>query len=140
MDIKIEFTDYLTDAERNIRTVVFMDEQGFVDEFDDEDIRAEHAVLYADGNAAVCCRFFEKDGVYMIGRFATVKKYRGTGLGAKLYFAVEEKLKRRGVQQLALSAQLRARGFYEKLGFCAVGDIYLDECCEHIRMEKTIFA
>lgn len=140
MNIKIGFTDYLTDAERNIRTVVFMDEQGFVDEFDDEDIHAEHAVLYADGNAAVCCRFFEKDGVYMIGRFATMKEYRGTGLGAKLYYAVEEKLAGRGVKKLALSAQLRAKGFYEKLGFAAVGEIYLDEDCKHIRMEKTISA
>ena len=138
MEKEIRFTDHLTDDERKIRTVVFMDEQGFVDEFDDEDIHAEHAVLYVDGNAAVCCRFFEKDGVYMIGRFATMKEYRGLGLGAKLYYAVEEKLKKRGVKNLALSAQLRAKGFYERLGFAAVGEIYLDEDCEHIRMEKTI--
>ncbi len=138
MEIKIQFTNYLTDEERNIRKTVFMDEQGFVDEFDDEDIHAEHAVLYADGNAAVCCRFFEKDGVYMIGRFATMKEYRGLGLGAELYYAVEEKLKERGVKNLALSAQLRANGFYKKLGFTAVGKTYLDESCEHIRMEKTI--
>ena len=38
----------------------------------------------------------------------------------------------------ALSAQVRASGFYEKLGYKKMGDIYYDEYCEHIHMEKSL--
>lgn len=35
-----------------------------------------------------------------------------------------------------LSAQVQAQGFYEKLGYVASGEPYLDEHCPHIHMEK----
>ncbi|MDY4474645.1 GNAT family N-acetyltransferase [Mitsuokella sp.] len=39
---------------------------------------------------------------------------------------------------LVLSAQIQARPFYEKLGYRASGEEYLDEYCPHIRMEKEL--
>lgn len=36
-----------------------------------------------------------------------------------------------------LSAQLQAKGFYEKLGYLAYGDEYMDEHCPHIMMKKS---
>lgn len=47
-------------------------------------------------------------------------------------------LRGRQVKRLALSAQVRVRPFYEKLGFTASGDEYLDEYCPHIHMEKEL--
>lgn len=47
-------------------------------------------------------------------------------------------LRGRHVKRLALSAQVRVRPFYEKLGYTASGDEYLDEYCPHIHMEKEL--
>lgn len=36
------------------------------------------------------------------------------------------------------NSQCRAQGFYEKIGYVASGETYLDEDCEHIHMEKKL--
>ena len=51
---------------------------------------------------------------------------------------IEDKARELGADKIVLSAQCRVRGFYEKCGYTAYGDIYLDEYCEHIRMEKNL--
>ena len=51
---------------------------------------------------------------------------------------IEAKVKQIGGKKLILSAQCRVQPFYEKLGYTARGEIYLDEYCEHIHMEKTL--
>ena len=43
-----------------------------------------------------------------------------------------------GADIISLSAQVRASGFYEKLGYKKHGEIYFDEYCEHIVMKKDI--
>ena len=35
-----------------------------------------------------------------------------------------------------LSAQVRAQGFYEAIGYHAKGETYLDEYCPHVTMTK----
>ena len=51
---------------------------------------------------------------------------------------LEEKVKALSGEKISLFAQCRARAFYESLGYKASGDIYLDEYCPHIHMEKLI--
>lgn len=41
-----------------IRQKVFVEEQGFQDEFDETDQKAQHIVLYMDSFPAAVCRFF----------------------------------------------------------------------------------
>ena len=45
------------DAE-SIRTEVFIEEQGFSNEFDETDCIAEHIVFYENGTPAAVCRFY----------------------------------------------------------------------------------
>ena len=45
------------DAE-SIRTEVFIEEQGFSNEFDETDCIAEHIVFYENGPPAAVCRFY----------------------------------------------------------------------------------
>ena len=52
--------------------------------------------------------------------------------------AMEQKARQLGAKDIQLSAQVQARGFYEKLGYRAYGQEYLDEHCPHIAMEKTL--
>lgn len=59
-------------------------------------------------------------------------------MGEMLVREVEARVKNLGGTVVALSAQVRASGFYEKLGYKKMGDIYYDEYCEHIHMEKSL--
>ena len=134
-----EYTD-LNEDEKKIRQSVFVDEQKFELEFDDTDNKAMHYVMY-DGETAIgCCRaYFEDDPRHWhIGRIAVIPEMRGMGIGFKIVSEAESYIKKYGTETISLSAQLRAKGFYEKLGYKAEGEIYYDEYCEHICMVKLL--
>ena len=44
----------------------------------------------------------------------------------------------KNAKKIGISAQVRAAGFYETLGFVRQGEEYLDENCPHIYMEKKL--
>lgn len=138
MDVVI--TDYLTDDARKIREEVFIKEQKFKNEFGDIDANAKHMVVYDEGEPIACCRFFkgESDGEYIIGRLAVLLEYRGMHSGSFMLDKAEEHIKKLGARKLSLSAQLRVEEFYKKHGYHRLGEIYFDEYCEHIHMEKDL--
>lgn len=123
-----------------IRTAVFIEEQGFKDEFDEIDELARHLILYHDGKAVGVARYFNLDDAkeYHIGRVAILKEYRKYGYGKKIMEIILKDLKHIGAQKAVLSAQCTAKGFYEKCGFSAVGKTYLDEHCPHVKMITDI--
>ena len=135
-----EITDYLPPQAQAIRQEVFMGEQGFSYEFDDTDRTALHLTLYEDGRAAGCCRLFpgEAPGAWHVGRVAVQKEYRGRGLGARIMEEAERAARERGGLCMELSAQVRAAGFYRRLGYVQEGEEYLDEHCPHVFMRKQI--
>ena len=121
-----------------IRQEVFMEEQGFVKEFDSLDETAFHAVAFTDGQASATGRLFKGRSGWHIGRIAVRKQFRGSGLGGDVVRALEAKAREEGAEYIKLSAQVRAQGFYEKLGYRAEGEEYLDEHCPHIAMKKIL--
>ena len=135
-----EFSNQLLDDEKQIRQEVFMSEQGFEIEFDDIDNNSTHMMLYSDDDAVGCCRFFpgEASGEYIIGRIAVRKAYRGQSMGKRIVEMAIQHIKDKGASKISLSAQVQAKGFYEALGFRAKGDVYLDEHCPHVHMEKVL--
>lgn len=132
----------LTPDAIEIRREVFMIEQGFKEEFDDLDSQSVHLIYYEDDVPAAVCRYYpaETDGVYVLGRIAVRAAYRGKSLGKYLVEMAESEIVKDGGHKILLSSQLRAQTFYEKCGFSAVGEIYLDEHCPHIAMEKIVAA
>ena len=127
------------DDARDIRMSVFVEEQGFVNEFDDIDNQAYHLVIYHQHQAIATGRMFVKDEqTLVLGRIATIKDYRNQGIGSKIVLALENKAYELGCIKTQLSAQQRAKGFYEKLGYQQVGEPYLDEWCLHVKMIKEI--
>lgn len=139
LTFEYKFYNALPDEAKAIRTEVFIEEQGFKNEFDDDDFRCIHAVIFADGTAAAAGRIFPpENGVCVIGRIAVRKAFRGKNLGRKAVLLLEEKARELGAEKIALSAQCRVRGFYEKLGYSASGEVYSDEFCPHIHMEKRL--
>lgn len=134
-----KFYNALPDEARLIRTEVFVEEQGFREEFDDKDRECIHLVLFEDNIPAATGRIYQDSGkTYIAGRIAVRKSHREKDLGAEVMELLEEKARELGAEVLAVSAQCRAIGFYEKSGYTASGEVYFDEYCEHIHMEKRL--
>lgn len=132
--------DKLTDDAKIIREKVFMQEQGFENEFDDIDERSIHVVVYDNAKPIGTGRMYagDGDGQMIIGRIAVLPEYRNHHLGKGIMEALENKAIADQKSELLLSAQCVARGFYERLGYKTIGEVYLDEHCEHIDMVKKI--
>lgn len=128
----------LNDDIIKIRTSVFIDEQGFKEEFDETDKICAHIVLYDNGQPIAVCRYFKEGSNYHIGRIAIIKEYRGKHFGSKIIQTAENEIKNEGGRAIEISAQVRVSEFYEKLGYNKAGSIYFDEYCEHIRMIKNL--
>lgn len=137
--ISHKFYNALPEEAKLIRNEVFVKEQGFCDEFDDNDKKCLHIVLFDNDIPIATGRTFSENGkTYTIGRIAVRKAYRGKNIGAEVMKLLEAKAKELGADTAAVSAQCRAQGFYEKLGYTASGEIYFDQYCEHIHMEKRL--
>ena len=130
----------LPDCAREIRQKVFVDEQGFKTEFDDIDETAIHLVGFDGNTPAATCRIFKDkdDGVYILGRLAVLKEYRGKRLGAYVLNEAERYVREIGGKCIVLHAQVRASGFYKKAGYFEFGDEFYDEYCPHISMKKCL--
>ena len=64
MDIRI--SDILPQDAKDIRIAVFVDEQGFYDEFDKDDDASVHLVAYIENKAAATARVFFRQGTKQI--------------------------------------------------------------------------
>ncbi len=127
-----------------IRRAVFVKEQNVPEELEldtyDKQESTKHVLLVdQEQNAVGTARFRPySDGVLKIERVAVLAKERGNGSGKMIMKAIEAEARKIGYQSMKLSAQVHARNFYERLGFEAKGEIYLEAGIEHIDMLKTI--
>lgn len=132
--------DKLGDA-KAIRQTVFVEEQGFCDEFDETDSIAHHLVVYSENAPVATGRVFPgAEGEYIIGRIAVIRPYRGEGFGRIVVENLENQARVLGAKSVTLAAQTQARGFYEALGYQADGEVFLEEHCPHISMKKSLFS
>lgn len=138
MDITIKNKDNRADSFA-VRKAVFMDEQGYKNEFDEIDGICDYVTVYCNGKPAGTGRTFpaEENGAFVFGRIAVLKEYRGLHLGAVILAELEKIAKEKGAKCAVLLAQQYAVGFYEKSGFSLCGDeIEYDEGQPHCRMKK----
>lgn len=135
------FGHVATDA-MEIRLAVFNKEQGFAiaDELDGLDEETTHYVGYLTPDEPVTTARIIKDkpGNWHIQRVATLKAARGKGYSSELLQQVEADARAKHMKSLDLGAQLQAKAFYEKLGYQAVGDEFLDAGAPHVRMVKEL--
>ena len=125
------------DSVRDIRQTVFINEQKVPEalEWDDTDEIADHYLAVDTDNRPVAtARLFsalEETGY--IGRMAVLPEYRGQGVGeALLRHLISEAAGR--YQELRLSAQRHAVGFYQRSGFHVCSDVYDDAGIPHLDM------
>jgi predicted GNAT family N-acyltransferase len=142
--IEVRLAQGPKDVERclRLRWTVFVEEQGVrpSDELDALDHGgAVHALASLDGVPCGAGRFvFTAPGVAKIQRMAVVDDVRARGVGGALLAFLEAEARRRGAAKLTLWAQVRARAFYEKAGYAALGPEFDDGTgIPHVAMEKS---
>lgn len=142
MDFKfnVNIFKYLHPDAKMIRQTVFVDEQGFTEEWDEADNGALHVVLYDGDTPVATCRILptDKSDEVILGRFAVVRACRGGGVGSRLMREVCEHLEGAGVSQITLHSQEQAVPFYEKNGFACFGERDFEEGCPHRWMKKSL--
>lgn len=130
------------DTALDIRTKVFVDEQGYTleDDRDEQDKTALHVLGFAPNGAPVCtARMFEEEpGVWHIGRVATYAHERGKGYAGAMMREMCREAAARGGKMASLGAQVERESFYAALGFSPVGDVFLDCGQPHIEMQKAL--
>ena len=125
----------------DLRTRVFVDEQGVPPEIeqDDRDATAVH-VVSSDGSGRIVAtgRLLVDGERASIGRMAADPSVRGRGHGAAVLAELHRQAVLRGVREIELHAQVAARRFYERAGYAAVGDEYLEAGIRHVSMRRAL--
>lgn len=124
-----------------LRTRVFVEEQGVPAEIEQDahDATAVHALAEDDeGRVVATGRLLVRDGRAVIGRMAVDAGARGHGYGAAVLAELHRQAVALGLTEVELHAQLPARGFYERAGYTAVGDVYEEAGIAHVTMRRPL--
>ncbi len=128
------------DATRALRRQVFVIEQGIDPALewtnDDDQFRSVLALDVA-GHPIGTGRIKVETGTATIGRMAVLHPNRSRGVGGAILSRLIEIGKAEGANKFELSAQVAAINFYQRHGFEAFGDVYLDAGIEHRKMIRT---
>jgi predicted GNAT family N-acyltransferase len=126
---------------RAVRDAVFVAEQGIDPalEYDGHDAAALHVVGYVGDEPVATARLRSPStDVGKVERVAVRASHRGEGWGRRVMAAVHEAARAAGHDRLRLHAQTRVRGFYESLGYEAVGDVFQEAGTPHVAMVRDL--
>ncbi len=123
------------------RSEIFHMEQNIhYQDMDDIDYQSLHCFFMENNKVIAYLRtFYQEDNqdIVRMGRVLTIK--HGNGIGKELMEqslkVIKEKMK---CQKICGNAQKHALGFYEKFGFKAVSDDFLEEGVVHIAIELDV--
>lgn len=127
-----------------LRTQVFVVEQNCPYlETDGQDLLGDthHLLAHDERRLVAYLRLLDPQrmgGEVVIGRVLVAEVARGTGLGHQLMARALAECRQRwpGVP-VYLSAQAHLQGYYERHGFAAVTEVYLEDDIPHIGMRRT---
>ncbi|KPK72864.1 MAG: hypothetical protein AMJ84_03270 [Acidithiobacillales bacterium SM23_46] len=119
---------------RGVREAVFVREQRIPVEleWDDADASATHVLAFAENGEAIGTGRLLPSG--HIGRMAVLRAYRGQGVGRALLASLLDAARANGHAEVTLSAQTQVIGFYQRMGFLPVGEVYREAGIPHQRM------
>lgn len=136
MEFKI--LESLNDDIIEIRREAFVLGRGVPEEIelDGRDDELLHFCMY-DGEKLMAYLRAENLGDFMhIGRVCVKSEQRGNGCGKALMQFLFDYARKNNISLIELSAVDTAVGFYEKMGFSAKGDYYLETGVPHIYMKR----
>lgn len=129
-----------------VRRAVFIEEQGVpeaeeIDGHDGDPARvssAVHVLGRLQGRAVATGRLLldhpSGENAH-VGRVAVLRELRDRGYGRAVMEALHVEARRRDFPGITLAAQLHAIPFYERLGYVARGEVFLDAGIEHRWMD-----
>lgn len=120
------------------RSEIFVVEQNIhYQDMDDIDYRSLHCFFMEDNKVIAYLRAFYEDeskGIIRMGRVLTL--HHGNGVGKCLLKESLEAIKTKmNCKKIVGHAQKHALGFYEKFGFKAVSNDFLEEGVVHVSVE-----
>jgi len=126
----------LCNAAFRLRKDVFVREQNVPEEIehDADDLTATHFVAVAAGEVVGTLRVVFKPEHAKIGRVAVDRDWRGRGIARTMMVTAMDYCRQRGVDRFYLTAQTDKTGLYEKLGFTAFGEEFMDAGIPHLAM------
>jgi YbgC/YbaW family acyl-CoA thioester hydrolase len=142
LDVRTGGWDELGRPARALREQVFVAEQKIPAEleWDAADASAIHAVAFNRfGVPLATGRLILQQGTpARIGRMATSRLVRSSGVGRQVLDALIAAARSRGVRELMLHAQTNAQNFYLRAGFSPHGEVFEEAGIPHIEMRRTL--
>lgn len=142
LDVRIGSWDELGQQMRALREQVFVLEQKIPAdlEWDEADASAIHALaVNRFGMPLATGRLVLQEGApARIGRMATSRLVRGSGIGRQVLDALIAAARSRGVREVMLHAQTSAQNFYLRAGFLPRGAVFEEAGISHIEMRRTL--
>jgi predicted GNAT family N-acyltransferase len=138
--VAVDASSDLMPAVYAVRHQVFVGEQAVPpelerDEFDDIAI---HLVAQRGDDVIGTLRIVVSGAHAKIGRMAVLAAERKGGVGTRLMERAHEVARTMNVKEIALHAQITAKAFYARLGYCEEGDIFEEAGIAHVSMRKAI--
>ena len=124
-----------------IRTEVFVEEQGVPkeEELDGLDRTSMHALARINSIPVATGRLITIDNKNAkIGRMAVKLQYRRIGIASLVLDFLEEKARKKGIQNITLEAQEYVKRFYSDRGYSERGKVFLDVGIPHVKMAKEL--
>lgn len=130
--------DSLREDAQKVRIEVFVIEQNVPVELecDEGDEVSTHAVAYDEQGQPVATGRLLPDG--HVGRMAVSQSLRGKGIGKQVLIALLDHARQDGHKELVLHAQTHAIPFYERQGFIAEGEEFMEADMPHRLMRRRI--
>ena len=120
-----------------IRQKVFVEEQKVdkEEEYDEFEQSSIHYLVLVDEKPVGTARWrITKDGL-KLERFAVLKEFRNAKAGRTVLLKVLEDVSPLG-KKIYMNAQLSAMKFYEREGFVAEGEMFIEANIQHFRMVR----
>jgi predicted GNAT family N-acyltransferase len=137
---RVRRADWERDHEhlRRIREAVFVSEQHVPSalEWDGSDASCAHVVAEDRDGAPIGTGRLLPGG--HIGRMAVLPNWRRRGVGSALLIELVRWATEQGLTEVVLNAQTHALGFYQRHGFSAEGEVFLDAEIDHQRMRRVL--
>jgi predicted GNAT family N-acyltransferase len=127
-------------AALELRHEVFVVEQRVPveEEMDEHDATALHLVAVEDGRVVATARVVMEGDIAKVGRVAVAASARRRGIASRLIAACEREARARGGRRVTLAAQTGALSLYERAGYVAYGERFMDAGIEHLMMRKPL--
>ena len=104
----------------------------------DEDEQTHIVAMNDSGQAIGCVLVAFSGNVAKARQLAIDDDYRGRGIGTELMKRAEQAILARNIRTVTLHGRVTARGFFEKLGYTAVSEVFTEVTIPHILMQKDL--